>query len=153
MVSSHGISYKGKTNILRFRLDNGGCMVKLFSVAEMKSLEKEANQGGLVYEMMMENAGRGIAKEINAAYSHLRNKKVIALIGSGNNGGDTLISLAYLANDNWETFGYIVRKRPENDPLITRLKENHGQVINLEDDINFLKLTSLIETCSVLIDG
>ena len=128
-------------------------MVKLFSVAEMQSLEKEANQGGLVYEMMMENAGRGIAKEIISAYSHLHNKKVIALIGSGNNGGDTLISLAYLANDNWETFAYIVRKRPEHDPLIARLKENHGQVINLDDDNDFLQLTNLIDTGSILIDG
>lgn len=128
-------------------------MMKLFSVAEMQSLEKEANQGGLTYEMMMESAGRGIAKEINTAYSHLHNKKVIALIGSGNNGGDTLISLAYLAIDNWETFAYVVRKRPVHDPLIIRLKENHGQVINLDDDKDFLQLSDLLDTCSILIDG
>ena len=43
----------------------GGFMVKLFSVKEMQALEKEANETGLTYEMMMENAGKGMANEID----------------------------------------------------------------------------------------
>jgi hydroxyethylthiazole kinase-like uncharacterized protein yjeF len=128
-------------------------MVKLFSVEEMKSLEKEANQTGLTYEMMMENAGRGIAVEIEVAYSHLNKKKVFALIGVGNNGGDALIALSYLALQNWETCAYLIGKRPDDDPLITRLMNNHGYVIDSNGDGDFLQLTNLLESNSVLIDG
>ncbi len=53
------------------RLAGGGYMVKLFSVTEMKAVENEANQSGLTYESMMENAGRGIGTIIDNAYSHI----------------------------------------------------------------------------------
>ena len=84
-------------------------MVKLFSVAEMQLLEKEANRKGLSYADMMDNAGKGIANEIDIAYSHLPNKNIFALVGSGNNGGDALVALSYLAKKQWKTCAYIVQ--------------------------------------------
>ena len=127
--------------------------MKLYSVTEMQSLEKEANQEGLTYETMMENAGRGIAKEIETAYSHFNNKKVFALIGSGNNGGDALVALSHLAMNNWVTCAYIVYRRAGNNPLIARLVDNSGRVIDSEEDNKFMLLSQLIESSCVLIDG
>jgi NAD(P)H-hydrate epimerase len=134
-------------------MDCGERIMKLFSVAEMKLLENEANQTGLSYEMMMENAGMAIAKEIEIAYSHLQVKIIIGLIGSGNNGGDTLIALSHLSRNNWETVAYIIGKRPVDDPLICRLLENRGKVIHYEDDTEFSEFEQLISKCSVLMDG
>jgi len=131
----------------------GGFMVKLFSVKEMQSLEKEANEKGLTYEMMMENAGKGIADEIEFAYSQLSNKKIIALVGSGNNGGDALVALDHLSKQHWETCAYIVKERAQDDPLITRLTVIGGQVIKAEEDKKFSRLKKLLESFSVLIDG
>ncbi len=128
-------------------------MVKLFSVKEMQALEKEANTAGLSYENMMENAGEEIAREIEIAYSHLPNKKILALVGSGNNGGDALVALYYLCKNNWETCAYIVRARAEDDLLIMRLLDNGGQVIRVEDDRQYTNLLKLIESSLVLLDG
>lgn len=128
-------------------------MVKLFSVKEMQELEKEANASGITYEMMMENAGKGIAVEIKAAYSQLDSKQVVALVGSGNNGGDALVALYYLLMDEWKVYAYIVRKRAEDDPLMTRLINNGGQVVKIEDDPKFTHLTKIINTSSVFLDG
>jgi len=128
-------------------------MVKLFSVTEMRSVEKDANQKGLTYEMMMENAGRGIAKEIELAYSLLNHKYVFALVGSGNNGGDALVALSHLASNNWKASAYIVGKRPDNDPLISRLLDNHGQIIYSYSDVDFHHLKELLESNTVLMDG
>lgn len=128
-------------------------MVKLFSVTEMQSLEKEANKKGLSYETMMENAGRGIASEIRITYSHIQNKRVLALVGSGNNGGDALVALSHLARTNWITSAYIIRKRPADDPLIERLIDLGGNVIDLKEDYRFKFLNELLKTNSVLIDG
>ena len=128
-------------------------MVKLFSVKEMQSLEKEANEKGLTYEMMMENAGKGIADEIVFAYSHLSTKKVFALVGSGNNGGDALVALYHLSLEKWDTYAYIVKKRVPDDPLIARLITNGGQVIRVEEDKKFSGLMKLLESYTILIDG
>jgi NAD(P)H-hydrate epimerase len=131
----------------------GGSMVKLYSVKEMLALEKEANASGLTYELMMENAGKGIAEEIELVYSHISNKKIFALVGSGNNGGDALVALNHLSQNKWKTCAYIVRKRAEDDPLITRLTNNGGQVIKVEDDNKFIQLNKILNTYSVMVDG
>jgi NAD(P)H-hydrate repair Nnr-like enzyme with NAD(P)H-hydrate epimerase domain len=131
----------------------GGPMVKLFSVKEMQALENEANDDGLTYEMMMENAGEGIAKEIMLAYSHLINKKVLALVGPGNNGGDALVALNYLSLNHWITCAYVVRTRANDDVLIARLLENGGTVIKVEDDNKYKNLVKILDSYSVLIDG
>ncbi len=128
-------------------------MVKLFSVDEMKLLEKEANETGLTYENMMENAGKGLANEIGISYRHLINKKILALVGSGNNGGDALVALSHLASDKWDTHAYIVSTRNENDPLISRVIDNGGQVSLLERDTKYKELTELLNSSSIVIDG
>ena len=128
-------------------------MVKLFSVTEMKFVETEANQNGLTYERMMENAGRGLAVNIASAYRHANNIGIIGLVGSGNNGSDTLVALEQLSLDKWEIYAYIVRKRPENDPYIERLKEAGGKVYYIDTDAQYLELSKIINACSILIDG
>ncbi len=128
-------------------------MVKLYTVKEMQALEKEANENGLTYELMMENAGKGIAEEIQIAYSHLPNKKIVAIVGSGNNGGDALVALYHLSKRKWETNAYVVRARPEDDPLVTRLVENGGQVFQVENDKKYAQLLKLLKSCTILLDG
>ncbi len=127
-------------------------MVKVFSVPEMQSLEKEANSRGLSYEKMMENAGKGLAEETQIAYSHTNNK-VLSLVGSGNNGGDALVALTYLAIDQWETSAYIVRPREQDDPLVERLQNQGGKIISGAEDKNRAKLGELLDACDVLLDG
>ena len=56
------------------------------TAAEMKALEKAANDNGLLYIQMMENAGR-------AAFAQLRRHlpgpaRLLVAAGRGNNGGD-----------------------------------------------------------------
>ncbi len=128
-------------------------MVKLFSVREMQALEIEANDSGLTYEMMMENAGRGLAEEIISAYSHINTKVIFALVGSGNNGGDALVALSHLTLANWETYAYIVKNRSEDDRLVKEFVENGGKVVRIEEDDQFIRLTELLQTCQVLIDA
>jgi hydroxyethylthiazole kinase-like uncharacterized protein yjeF len=134
-------------------MGSGGYMVKLFSVKEMHELEVEANSSGLTYEMMMENAGNGLAKEIGNAYSHFSNRKIISLVGTGNNGGDALVALNHLQKNNWNTIAYIVKARKPDDPLVERYINSGGKVVNAENDSGFRKLKKTITECSILIDG
>jgi ADP-dependent NAD(P)H-hydrate dehydratase / NAD(P)H-hydrate epimerase len=127
--------------------------VKVFSVKEMQALEREANVAGLPYEMMMENAGKGLAEEIEHAFSHLKVKKVIALVGSGNNGGDALVALSLLASEEWKTCAYIIRKRAGDDPLMMAILKIGGTVIYIDDDHKYEHLVEWLNSSTVLIDG
>ena len=68
--------------------------------AEMRKLEDDAFKHGATPEGLMEKAGRGIADAIARRFSS--EGTVIACIGSGNNGGDALVAIRYLADAGWK---------------------------------------------------
>ncbi|MES0361692.1 MAG: NAD(P)H-hydrate dehydratase [Anaerolineales bacterium] len=127
--------------------------MKLVSVAEMQAVEKEADANGLTYDMMMENAGDGLAGVVGSEFEGLKDGGILGLVGSGNNGGDTLVALTKLAESGWPATAYIVRKRPKGDPFIEGLISSNGKVIRISDDDDLKKLKSAILAHSVLMDG
>jgi NAD(P)H-hydrate epimerase len=66
----------------------------------MRKLEDDAFKHGATPEGLMEKAGRGIADAIVRRFSS--KGTVIACIGSGNNGGDALVAIRYLADAGWK---------------------------------------------------
>jgi len=127
--------------------------MKLVTVAEMISIEREANAHGLTYETMMENAGHGLAEIILEEYCDLKDGGVLGLVGSGNNGGDTLVALSYLAEKGWQASAYIVRPRPADDGLMQRLSRTGGVIHNIEDDKDLSGLKKIIREHAILVDG
>ncbi len=127
--------------------------MKLVSVTEMQAVEREADANGLTYDMMMEIAGDGLARVVGTEFEDLKDGGILGLVGSGNNGGDTLVALAKLAESGWPATAYIVRKRPKEDPLIEGLISNNGKVIKITDDDDFKNLKSAIKTHSIVMDG
>jgi hydroxyethylthiazole kinase-like uncharacterized protein yjeF len=127
--------------------------MKYVSVAQMVRIEREADASGLTYDRMMENAGRGLAEALQDQYGYLEEQGILGLVGSGNNGGDTLVALAYLAKEGWKASAYIVRPRPAEDPLIARLMEAGGAVYPAEDDPKQRRLASLLGEHGLLLDG
>jgi len=95
--------------------------MRLVSVQEMKSLEESANSRGLSYDQMMESAGFGVAREVDRRYRNLiTGYPIVGLVGSGNNGGDTLIALKHLALMGWDVIGLLFH-REDGDPLVQEL--------------------------------
>ncbi len=127
--------------------------MKYVSVAEMIAIEKESDSLGHTYPRMMEHAGRGLADATHTTYQHLIHKRVLGLVGSGNNGGDTLVAFSYLQEWGWQTTAYIVRPRPEDDPLIVRLDKAGGRILFVEDDPGYQELFSSLNNHPVLLDG
>jgi hydroxyethylthiazole kinase-like uncharacterized protein yjeF len=127
--------------------------MKLVTVAEMKAIENEANERGVTYAMMMEKAGNGVAEAVHYAYSRMEVKVVTGLVGSGNNGGDTLVALRHLAGMGWETIAYLVRSREEGDPLVQSLVEAGGEVLQGEQERGWKALNDCLNRSSVLLDG
>jgi NAD(P)H-hydrate epimerase len=138
-----------KTWLLRI----GGKKMKYVSVAGMVAIEKEADASGHTYPKMMELAGKGLAEIINEVFGYLNGKKVLGLIGSGNNGGDTLVALAYLKKWGWSTTAYIVKERAENDPHVARVLGSGGEILEHKFDQDLTSLKVALENHNVLLDG
>jgi NAD(P)H-hydrate epimerase len=126
--------------------------MKLVTVTQMREIEKQADANGLSYAEMMENAGRGLAEAVSEIARPDGWDQTLALVGPGNNGGDTLIALTHLAEDGWQVCAYII-KRSRQDELITRLLAVGGEVVFAEDDSDFSSLASHLESAEILLDG
>lgn len=125
--------------------------MKLVSVAQMKSIEHEADARGLTYGQMMENAGRGLAEIVQTVPLANRERLVLGLVGPGNNGGDTLVALTQLAADGWRARAYLIKRAP--DALVERLRLAGGEVIGADEDHDLSSLAAFVESSTVLLDG
>jgi NAD(P)H-hydrate epimerase len=127
--------------------------MQIVSVAQMVELEKEANQRGLTYAKMMENAGKGLTDFVHQNYFKISGQLVLGLIGNGNNGGDTLIALTTLLKVGWNAKAYLVKERNLNDPLISNFSSAGGEVVELSEDHSSLRLKKWLKEADVILDG
>ena len=128
-------------------------MEKLLSVAEMQAVEREANGKGLSYATMMRNAGSALAEFIHSMYGSTRQRSALALVGSGNNGGDALVALCRLMDFGWQTCAYVVRPRQKGDLQLNRYTQQGGVCIEGGEDSEQTHLGCFLNHSSVLIDG
>ncbi len=130
--------------------------MKLVSISEMHSIEQEADANGLTYDMMMENAGHNLSREVmQLAYAQddEEDLQVLGFVGPGNNGGDTLVALTHLAEKGWKARAYLIKRRGSGDPLVKRLEGADGEVYHAEKDTEYQQLTAFLETADVVLDG
>jgi ADP-dependent NAD(P)H-hydrate dehydratase / NAD(P)H-hydrate epimerase len=125
--------------------------MKLVTVSQMQAIEKEADASGLTFDQMMENAGRGLADIVLDLYLDEAEAEleVVGLVGSGNNGGDTLVALSALAAAGWKARAYLVKRK--KDELVRRFIEVGGEVLSGENAFEIL--AEAIGTADVLLDG
>ncbi len=63
---------------------------------EMSELERSASEYGLGVKELMENAGKGVAEYVLSRYGPGR--RICAICGGGNNGGDGMVAARYLSS-------------------------------------------------------
>ncbi len=127
--------------------------MKLVTVAEMRAIEKEADARGLSYAQMMENAGLGLADVVDRLYGSSENRRTAAaLVGAGNNGGDSLVALTALALAGWKVTACLLRAR-DADGLVERVHEAGGEVLLCEGESGINALRDLLGEVDVLLDG
>ena len=114
------------------------------TVEQMHALEKKADSLGHSYAKMMEMAGTGIADFIDTRFymefEEDADRSIMGLVGSGNNGGDTLIALRELQAKGWITKAYLVKERDADDQLIAEYVEAGGTLVKQTDDPKFTTL-------------
>ena len=73
-------------------------MIRAYSVSSVREAEAAA-MAGLAEGELMSRAASGLAAVASARLGGPGGRRVVALVGAGNNGGDALYAAALLAHD------------------------------------------------------
>ncbi|MBN1135684.1 MAG: NAD(P)H-hydrate dehydratase [Anaerolineae bacterium] len=131
--------------------------IKIISVEKSRILEQKANEGGLSYAQMMENAGRLTAQEVLRVVERdggsPRGARIVVLVGPGNNGGDGLVAAHYLKKMGALASCYIWQREVAADANFQRIEVDGLPVIWAEDDPGFEALRTLLAGADVVVDA
>lgn len=90
---------------------------QIVTAARMKAIEQAANEGGLLYIQMMENAGRAAWAELSRRFPVPGRLLVVA--GKGNNGGDGFVMARVAAKAGWQVCVWLAEGEPRTPDAIT----------------------------------
>lgn len=127
----------------------------LFSVAEMRHAEAEANARGLSYAQMMQNAGRRAAAFIvEELLKGMFDPHVVVLVGPGNNGGDGLVCATALVSHAWSVSAALLRARDAaNDPVYAEAMRMGVRCFVVEGETGFERLREVVSRADVIVDA
>jgi len=95
--------------------------VKLVTSAEMRALEESAAKQGRTADLLMEDAGLGVAQEVWVNLGAAPECRVTLLIGPGNNGGDGLVAARHLHEWGARVEVVLLADRAADDPNFKKL--------------------------------
>ncbi len=126
--------------------------IKIITVEQSRYLENRANEGGLSFGEMMENAGLQTARAIRRRLG-TRDGRIVVLVGPGNNGGDGLVAAHYLREMGARVTCYIWKRNVAGDANFERVETNGLSVVWAEDDAGFEALRGLLFGADVVVDA
>jgi hydroxyethylthiazole kinase-like uncharacterized protein yjeF len=126
--------------------------MKITTTQQMREIEKKADAQGLTYAIMMENAGRAVAREMRERLG-VRGKRVLVLVGPGNNGGDGLVVARHLHDDGAEVQLYLWKRKLRGDENFRLTQERDIPYLRAGDDVNLGSLRSFIAETDVAVDA
>lgn len=136
---------------------------------EMRRIERETDAAGVSYATMMENAGRAVAescppfipphacpeqgRRVGGERGGVTERRILVLVGPGNNGGDGLVAGRYLHDAGSYVTFYIWKRRIEDDENYRLATERDIPVFWAEEDNDFARLRRLLDESDVIIDS
>lgn len=126
--------------------------IKIITVEKSRQLENQANEGGLSFAEMMENAGWRTAEAIRGRVA-VKDKRIVVLVGPGNNGGDGLVAAHYLWEMGAQVACCIWKRDVEGDANFQRVEATGLTVIWAGDDNGFDALRDLLSDADIVVDA
>jgi len=109
--------------IVKLSIGYTGCTMKILSADEMRRVEQECAASGIATDMLMENAGKAVAGETERILGNIEKKRIIMLIGPGNNGGDGLVAARHLHDRGANISLFLLGKRDKDDNNLKLVRE------------------------------
>ena len=101
----------------------------IVTAAQMKTIEQTANESGLLYLQMMENAGRAVWAELARRFPQPGRLLVVA--GKGNNGGDGFVIARVAAKAGWQVEVWLAEGEPKTQDARTNRALLEGLLVPL----------------------
>lgn len=87
-------------------------MMKILLSNEIREIEAKANQSGISYLRLMENAGSACAKAIRKKFDKTTKRNVTVVCGKGKNGGDGYVIARKLAENEYNVNVVLTSREP-----------------------------------------
>lgn len=88
--------------------------MKVVTAHTMQDIDRRAiNEYGIPGHELMENAGKGCAEHILAAYGNIKKRSAVIISGKGNNGGDGYVIAGHLHEKGWQVQVIVLARREE----------------------------------------
>jgi hydroxyethylthiazole kinase-like uncharacterized protein yjeF len=126
--------------------------MKITSTEQMRAIEKEADEQGLTYLTMMENAGRAVAREMQKRLKTV-GREILVLVGPGNNGGDGLVAARYLHDAEAKVQLYLWKRDTKDDDNFRLTQERDIAFTSAEKDKKLQKLRELLSRADIVVDA
>ena len=127
--------------------------MKILTVTQMRRVEEECAGIGLPPSVLMENAGKAVAEEAKKILGTINQRRVLILIGPGNNGGDGLVAARHLHDWGAKVSLYLFGQRPQDDPNLRLVQERGIDCIEAAQDKNLSRFDKLLASASAVIDA
>lgn len=128
--------------------------MKLVTSAQMRELERRAAGLGLSPDILMEKAGLAVAQEVRKLLDRVAGRRILVLVGPGNNGGDGLVAARHL--DDWgasATLCLTARRHQEDDLNLRRCLERNIPYFEAEGDPGLASFRRALAGAELVIDA
>lgn len=126
--------------------------MKLVTGEQMRALEAAAVAAGVSEPQLMEEAGLAVAQEAWMMLGTLEGRRILVLVGPGNNGGDGIVAARHLSDWGADLVLYLPRARRDNS-LIDDLAPREITVVAGDDDADRSRLDELLGSADLVIDA
>ncbi len=125
--------------------------MKLVTSAQMRTLEERSVEAGVSLQELMDSAGLNVAQEVWMQLGHLEDRRIVVLVGPGNNGGDGLVAARHLAE--WGSAVRCYSLTARDDDQWQRTLDAEIPCGSVAADENFEALEALLGGAEVIIDA
>lgn len=108
---------------------------RILSIEEIKEIERKADQSGISYMRLMENAGSAMAKEIRRRFDNTFKRNVVVFCGSGRNAGDGYVVARRLAENGYNVSVILTKGVPYGDislDMYERLGNSEVEILSYD---------------------
>lgn len=127
--------------------------MKILTVAQMRRAEQECVKSGIPTSVLMENAGKAVAEEVRRILGTIEQKRILLLIGPGNNGGDGLVTARYLHDWGARISLYLFGQREPDDINLGLIRERSITCIDAAESKNLVWLDNYMVAAAAVIDA
>ena len=132
--------------------------MKIAMAKQMHEIDTAAiNQYGLPELSLMENAGHRVFEAALKILGNVDNKSICVLAGSGNNGGDALVTARFLFNRGAKVKVFLLGNKNHRtnsfNVQIKILREMGIEILQLETDRAWERLQVALKFTDAIIDG